>query len=149
MPGIVEAIAITPTPSALPERVESVEVVKAQGPVGDRKFSPEPAARNGYDLTLIEAEALEAVNEETDLQLTHEESRRNVLTRGIRLNGLVGARFRVGGVECLGVKLCDPCSHLQRVTRPGVLSALVNRGGLRADALTSGAIAVGDEVAEL
>jgi MOSC domain-containing protein YiiM len=147
VPGVVEAIAITPIPEGLPERVPSIEVLQAQGPVGDRKFSPEPAERDGADLTLIEAEALEAVNEETDLELTHEESRRNVLTRGIRLNDLVGTKFRVGEVECLGVELCDPCAHLQSVTRPGVLRALVNRGGLRADALSSGTIAVGDSIA--
>ncbi len=146
MSGVVEQIAIAPAIGVLPEPVERADVRVAQGVVGDRKFSPEPAKRDGADLTLIEAETLEAVSAETGLGLTHEESRRNVLTRGVRLNDLVGARFRVGEVECLGVELCDPCSHLQGLTRPGVLRALVNRGGLRADVLSSGTIAVGDEI---
>jgi MOSC domain-containing protein YiiM len=149
MAGRVEQIAISPRVAELPRPVDRIEVLAGQGPVGDRKFSPEPAQRHGADLTLIEAEALESVNSETELELTHEESRRNLLTRGVRLNELVGRRFRVGEVECLGVELCDPCSHLQSVTRPGVLRALVNRGGLRADVLEGGTIAVGDELAEI
>ena len=148
MPGFVEQIAITPTPSALPERAERVEVLAGQGVRGDRKFSPEPVERHGADLTLIEAEALEAVAEE-GIELSHEESRRNVLTRGVRLNDLVGKRFRVGEVECRGVVLNEPCTHLESLTRPGVLRALVHRGGLRADVLEGGTIAVGDAVAEL
>jgi MOSC domain-containing protein YiiM len=72
-----------------------------------------------------------------------------VLTRGIRLNDLVGERFAVGGVECVGQEWCEPCSHLQSVTQPGVLSGLVHRGGLRADIVSGGRIAVGDTVAPL
>lgn len=150
MPGTVEQIAITPTESALPEVVESIEVLADQGPRGDRYFLTEPAKRpDGADLTLIEAEALEAFTAETGIPLSHEESRRNVLTRGVALNDLVGRRFRVGGVECLGVELCEPCEHLQGLTRPGVLRGMVHRGGLRADVTVSGTIATGDELAEL
>jgi MOSC domain-containing protein YiiM len=149
VPGRVEQIAITPTPEALPEPVERVEVVAGQGPRGDRKFAPEPMERNGKDLTLIEAEALEALTAETGIELSHEESRRNVLTRDVRLNDLVGRRFRVGEVECVGVVLNEPCSHLEGLTRPGVLKGLVHRGGLRADVVRGGTIAVGDEVGAL
>jgi MOSC domain-containing protein YiiM len=149
MPGSVERIAITPTRSALPEPVERVEVLPGQGPRGDRNFAPEPQERKGKDLTLIEAEALEALAADTGIELSHQESRRNVLTRGVRLNDLVGRRFRVGEVECLGVVLNEPCDHLQGLTKPGVLKGLVHRGGLRADVLRGGTIAVGDDVAEL
>jgi hypothetical protein len=150
MPGTVEQIAITPTESALPEVVGSVEVLANQGPRGDRYFLAEPAARSeDADLTLIEAEALEAFSAETGVALSHEESRRNVLTRGIRLNDLVGRRFRVGEVECLGVELCEPCSHLQNLTRPGVLRGMVHRAGLYAEVTRSGTIRVGDDLAEL
>ncbi len=69
-----------------------------------------------------------------------------MLTRGIRLNDLVGRRFRVGEVECLGQELCEPCNHLQSLTRPGVLRGLVHRGGLRADIVRAGRISVGDSV---
>jgi MOSC domain-containing protein YiiM len=149
VPGRVEQIAITPTPHALPEPVERVEVVAGQGPRGDRKFAPEPAERNGKDLTLIEAEALEALAAETGIELSHQESRRNLLTRGVRLNELVGRRFRVGEVECLGVVLNEPCTHLEALTRPGVLRGLVHRGGLRANVVRGGTIAVGDQIAAL
>jgi MOSC domain-containing protein YiiM len=149
MAGVVEQIAITPSESALPERVDSVEVLPGQGPRGDRYFVDRVAARDGADLTLIEAEALEAFTAETGIGLTHEESRRNVLTRGARLNDLVGKRFTVGGVECVGVELCEPCSHLQGLTRDGVLRGLVHRGGLRADVVSGGTIATGDELVEL
>ena len=68
------------------------------------------------------------------------------MTRGIRLNPLVGARFTVGGVVCAGRRLCEPCAHLERMSRPGTLRALVRRGGLRADVLSDGEVAVGDVV---
>jgi hypothetical protein len=152
MAGVVERIAISPAESVLPERVDAVEVLPDQGPRGDRYFSeqPDPSRRDeGIDLTLIEAEALEAFTAETGVPLSHEESRRNVLTRGIGLNDLVGARFTVGGVECVGVELCEPCSHLQGLTRDGVLRGLVHRGGLRATVIAGGTIAPGDEIAQL
>jgi MOSC domain-containing protein YiiM len=146
MPGRVEQIAIAPVKEMLPEPVERVEVLAGQGPRGDRKFASRPAERKGKDLTLIEAEALEAFSAETGIELSHEESRRNVLTRGVRLNDLVGRRFRVGEVECVGVVLNEPCVHLESLTYPGVLKGLVHRGGLRANVVRSGTIAVGDEV---
>ncbi len=150
MSGTVEQIAISPAESALPETVASVEVLAEQGPRGDRYFLAEPAKRpDGGDLTLIEAEALESFSAETGIPLSHQESRRNLLTRGVRLNDLVGRRFRVGDVECLGVELCEPCNHLQSLTRPGVLKGMVGRAGLRADVVRSGTIRVGDDLAEL
>ena len=149
MAGVVEQIAITPRAHALPAPVERIEVVAGQGPRGDRKFAPKPMQRKGKDLTLIEAEALEGLRSETGISLSHEESRRNVLTRGIRLNDLVGRRFRVGEVECEGVVLNEPCSHLESLTYPGVQDGLENRGGLRANVLSGGTIAVGDAVVEL
>jgi MOSC domain-containing protein YiiM len=149
MPGVVEQIIIGPVPEALPQRVERVEVLAGQGPVGDRYFASEPATRKGKDLTLIEAEALEAFSSETGVELSHEESRRNVMTRGVRLNDLVGKSFRVGEVECVGVELNEPCSHLEGLTRPGVLKGMTHRGGLRVNVVQSGSISVGDEVVEL
>jgi MOSC domain-containing protein YiiM len=147
--GTVERIAISPIQSKLPQPVDSVEVLAGQGPRGDRYFVAEPAERNGDDLTLIESEALKAFTHETGIELSHSESRRNVLTRGVRLNELVGKRFRVGEVECVGVELCEPCKHLEGLTKPGVLRGLVHRGGLRANVTRSGTIAVGDELADL
>jgi len=136
--GTVEQIAIAAEESVLPGPVPEVEV-QAGGIAGDRY------ADKG-DITLIEAEALEAFTAETGIELSHEESRRQVLTRGIRLNDLVGKRFTVGGVEVLGRELCEPCGHLQSLTRDGVLRGMVHRAGLNADVVTPGRIAVGDEV---
>jgi MOSC domain-containing protein YiiM len=69
-----------------------------------------------------------------------------VLTSGIDVNALVGKRFRIGKLECYGVELCEPCSHLQKITGKDVLGTLVHRAGLNADILTDGEIAVGDAV---
>lgn len=138
MAGSVESIALTPEESALPAPVTEVDVAD-RGLAGDRY------ADSG-DITLIEAEALEALRAETGIALSHEESRRQVLTRGIGLNALVGKRFRVGGVECVGVELCEPCNYLQSLTYPGVLRGMVHRAGLRADIVSGGRIAVGDAV---
>ena len=149
MAGRVEEINISPEKRVLPQPVESVEVLPGQGPRGDRYFIEKPREREGKDLTLIQAEALEALREEAGIELPAAESRRNVLTRGIGLNDLVGKRFRVGEVECRGRLLCEPCTHLESLTQPGVLRGLVHRAGLRADVIRGGTIRVGDEVAEI
>ena len=140
MSGTVERIAVAAEESALPRAVGWVEVTAA-GVVGDRYH-------DSRDLTLIEAEALEGLCADDGVELSHEESRRQVLTRGIRLNELVEKRFRVGDVECVGQEWCEPCNHLQSLTKPGVLRGLVHRGGLRADIVHPGRIAVGDSVVD-
>jgi MOSC domain-containing protein YiiM len=147
--GRVEAIYLAVDATGEPEPVEEAEAVPGRGLRGDRYFDGsgtffEPG-KSGQDLTLVEAEAIEGMAE-SGIEIEPGESRRNVLTRGIDLNALVGERFRVGEVECRGDRLCDPCAHLQRLTKPGVLKGLANRGGLRADVLTGGRIRVGDSV---
>ena len=142
--GRVEAINIGP-PKTLPAPVERVRADAGKGLAGNRYYF-EDGAKPGQALTLIAAEALEAMASEHDVEITAAASRRNVLTRGIDLNALVGKRFRVGAVECVGVELCEPCTHLESLTRPGVIKGLAHRGGLNADILTDGEIAVGDEI---
>ena len=134
---LVEAITIGPSDALAP--VDSVSAVAGCGLEGDRHFRAD-GQRPGGALTLIEAEELEAAG------LTGAESRRQLVVRGVRLNDLVGKRFTVGDVECLGVELCEPCLHLQSLTRPGIIDELAHRAGLNADILTSGTIAVGDAV---
>lgn len=141
MAGSVEAIHIAAVESELPYPVDEVEVT-ADGMVGDRYAQ----ARN---ITLIEVEALDALRSDTGIEVSPAAVRRQVLTRGIRLNDLVGERFTVGEVECVGEELCEPCNHLQGLTQPGVLRGLVHRAGLRADIVQGGRIAVGDEVSSL
>ena len=111
--------------------------VAGRGLEGDRYFSGAgtfSGSGRGYELTLIEAEALEALAAD-GVEISWEEARRNVVTRGIGLNALVGRRFRIGEVECVGRRLAEPCSHLQRLAPPAFSRGLVHRGGLRADIL--------------
>jgi MOSC domain-containing protein YiiM len=143
--GEVVAIYIGPE-RQLPQPVERVEAHARKGLAGNRYYWPDGSAPDGNALTLIAAEALEAFHEETGIELSAQASRRNVLTRGIDLNALVGKRFTVGEVECEGVELCEPCSHLASLTHPGVLRGMVHRAGLNADILTDGKISVGDAV---
>ena len=142
--GTVEALARAPAAEAPMELIDAAQAEAGRGLEGDRYFDHEGTFSNphsnGHDLTLIEAEVVD------ELGLAPDEARRNVVTRGIDLNALVGTRFRVGEVECLGRRLCEPCAHLQRLTAPGTLRALVHIGGLRADILTDGTIRTGDEI---
>ena len=142
--GRVEAINVGPA-EQLPAPVERARANAGKGLVGNRYYFDD-GAKPGQALTLIAAEALEAMAAENGIEITAAESRRNVLTRGIDVNALVGRRFRVGDVECVGVELCEPCTTLEGATRPGVIKAYVHRAGLNADILTDGEIAVGDAV---
>ena len=147
MPGFVDSIHLAEAEAAATFPVESCLAFAGRGVEGDRNFAPPTATlKRGYALTLVEVEALEAVLEETGIDLRGGRSRRQVHTRGVRLNELVGEEFTVGSVRCRGVELCEPCRHLESLTEPGVLKALVHRGGLRADVLADGEIAVGDGV---
>jgi MOSC domain-containing protein YiiM len=122
--------------------VESVAAVAGKGLEGDRHFHP-GGARPGQALTLVEAENVESVGLEPGA------TRRQVTVRGVDLNALVGKRFRVGEVECVGVELCEPCRHLESMTRPGIIKELLHRAGLNADIVSGGTIRVGDPVVEL
>jgi hypothetical protein len=142
--GRVEAILTAPDAESPLARAERAEAVAGRGLEGDRYFEGRGTFKGpgrGYQLTLVEAEVLDSVD------LPWEQARRNIVTRGIALNALVGRRFRVGPVECIGRRLAEPCAHLERLTRPGLLRPLVHRAGLRADILQSGSIATGDQVA--
>jgi MOSC domain-containing protein YiiM len=135
--GTVEGITLVKDASGAIERVDAVRAEAGAGLEGDYHG----------DLTLIAAEALEGLERDTGISLAGHDTRRNVLTRGIDLNALVGQRFTVGDVEAVGMELSEPCTKLQRLSgEPGVLKGLVHRGGLRADVLSSGQIRVGDAV---
>jgi len=135
------------------QSVESVHAVPARGLEGDRYF----VAKGTYsdrpgpsrEITLIELEAIEALARDNEITIEPGAARRNLVTRGAALNHLVGREFRVGDVRLRGIRLCEPCAHLEGLTRRGVLGGLVHRGGLRAQILTEGRIQVGDPVVPL
>ena len=132
---------------ALPAGVSSARAEAGKGLEGDRywrgKGSFSHWRGSGRALTLVESEALD------DVGLEWAAARRNVVTRGVRLNDLVGKTFRIGAVECRGRRLCEPCRHLEKLTEDGMLRALADRGGLRADVVSDGEVAVGDRLVVL
>jgi MOSC domain-containing protein YiiM len=142
--GRVEAIYLAAEHEGPPELREAVTAVPGGGLEGDRHFG-----QDAHDLTLIEAEAIEGMAADTGIDLPARDARRQVVTRGVSLNDLVGKRFRVGAIECVGEELCEPCRHLESLTQPGVLRGLVHRGGLCAEVLSRGEIAVGDPIETL
>jgi MOSC domain len=150
--GVVELVAVAVEAEGQMRTVPSAEALAGRGLWGDRyargagTFS-DPSGR-GYDLTLVEVEALEELAAR-GVDLAPADARRNLVVRGVALDGLIGQRFRVGEVECFGQRRCEPCAHLERLTQPGVLRGLVHRGGLRADVLLGGEIRVGDDVEAL
>jgi hypothetical protein len=144
--GSVAALLLAPEAEAELVGVDEAVAVAGRGLEGDRYALGRGTFGGpglGYQLTLVEAEVLD------EIDLLWEEARRNVVTRGVALNALVGRRFRVGPVECVGRRLAEPCAHLERLARPGLLRPLVHRGGLRADVLVGGRIRLGDEVSAL
>ena len=136
---MIEAIHIGPEKAGPLEPVDSVRAIAGKGLEGDRNFKAN-GAKPGQALTLVEAENVE------DVGLDPGGSRRQVTVRGVQLNDLVGKTFRVGDVECYGVALCEPCTHLESMTRPGIIKDLVHRAGINADILTDGVIRVGDQI---
>jgi MOSC domain-containing protein YiiM len=152
--GSVEAIVVAPRAEAVMVKVDRAVARAGRGLEGDRYFAQRGTFSNahgrGHDLTLIEAEVLDVLTFPGG-HLAPQQARRNVVTRGIDLNALVGQRFRIGDVECFGQRLCEPCAHLERLTekagKPGTLRALIHKGGLRADVLTDGEIRVGSAIA--
>lgn len=150
--GEVTGIYLAGVKTAPMRPVQVATAIPNRGLDGDRyaalagTFTPRSDRLRGYDITLIEAEALDELVLSDGARLAPEESRRNLVTRGIDLNALVGREFRIGSVRAFGQRLCEPCVHLQRLTRPGVVAGLVHKGGLRADLLSRGEIRVGDRI---
>jgi MOSC domain-containing protein YiiM len=147
--GTVVSINIAPSAEAEMVSVDEVNAVPGKGLQGDRYFvrqgtfyKPQP----DRELTLVEAEAIEAFRKDSKVEFDLGDSRRNVVTRGVPLNHLVDKEFWIGDVKVRGLRLCEPCSHLQKLTTDKVLPGLVHRGGLRAQILTEGIIRVGHSV---
>ena len=144
--GRVRAVHVAPTSGAPVERREPVAAVADRGLEGDRYFRDQ-GTFEGSDLTLVERETLRGVARDYDIAIEPGAHRRNVTTEGVALNHLVGERFRVGSAVCVGERLCEPCSYLERLLEQrGVREALVHRGGLRARIVESGDVGIGDRI---
>jgi hypothetical protein len=150
--AIIEAVCIARTASADMQSLATVEAIAGAGLAGDRYYeqigfySPRPTDPGAREVTLFEAETLDDLRSEYGIEFSSSEHRRNLTTRGIRLDDLLGRQFRVGEVLLEGVKDCPPCDHLEGLVGKPVLKPLVNRGGLRARILESGTIRVGDAI---
>jgi hypothetical protein len=149
--GTVEQIAIAPAAGAHMQILTSCGALPGRGLEGDRyasnagTFSPRAGHRPGYELTLIAAEVVEELTAR-HAHLDFASTRRNILTRGIDVNALVGRDFSIGDVRCRGLRLAEPCAHLERIAGPGLLRPLIHRGGLRVDLLTGGTITTGSPI---
>ena len=147
--GSVESIHISAAAQGRTQSVGQATAIPGVGLEGDRYalklgtfFKPEP----DYELTLIEVEAIEALRRDYQVELAAGDARRNIVTRNVPLNHLVGKEFAIGDVRIRGIRLCEPCNHLENVTGKPVIKGLLHRGGLRAQILTRGTIRVGDVV---
>jgi hypothetical protein len=147
--GRVEGIFIGAEATAPLDSVPEVRAEQGRGLVGDRYWSGQgtfwkPLADR--EVTLIEMEALDALAADAGIALEAREARRSIATRGVRLNDLIGRRFRVGDATLLGIRPCEPCGHLERLTGKTLRPAMAGHGGLRAAILVSGVIRVGDSI---
>src|SRR5262245_22379089 len=148
--GMLIGIFVAARPRDDLHAVEQVEAVAGRGLTGDRYFRKEGtfSDKDGPDreVTLIEMEALEGLAREYEIKLEPSQSRRNLLTRGVPLNHLVGCEFSIGDVVLRGIRLCEPCGHLESLTCTGVRKGLVHRGGLRAQIVRGGTLRTGERV---
>ena len=150
----VTAIFIARSAQAPMESIAVADVEAGRGIIGDRYHAgagtwskPGEEHLDRRQVTLVESEAVEAVARDYGIALGADLTRRNIVTRGIALNHLVGAEFTVGSVRLRGVKLCEPCAHLERVAGQLIRRPLVHRGGLNCEVLTTGRVEIGDTIA--
>ena len=147
----VLAIHVAPQRGGSVVRLDRATLVPGRGIEGDHHHA-RPSGDPASEVTLIDAETVSALNAETGLRIEASETRRNILTRGVDLNSLVGQRFSIGDVLLEGIEPCDPCAILGRqlatasVSAPTIVRALANCGGLRARVVEGGTIAASAEI---
>jgi MOSC domain-containing protein YiiM len=151
--GEVVSIQIATNATDTLKNLEEIKAVEGKGLEGDRYYNRKGTYSEKHDesreATFIESEALEALASDYHIELKGTESRRNISTRGVALNHLVGKEFKVGEVIFRGIRLCEPCTHLEEISGKSVRKGLIHRGGLRAQIVKSGLIHVGDEIESL
>ena len=140
---------MAPSGAAAVQLHDQVQAVPGKGLEGDRYFEgagtySEQSNRPDRELTLIEVENIHVLKRDFGIELAAKDARRNIITRGVSLNDLVGVEFQIGDVTVRGLRLCEPCSHLEQLTGQSVMEGLLHKGGLRAQIITGGTIRVGD-----
>jgi MOSC domain-containing protein YiiM len=148
--GTIVSIHMAAIGTAPMNSVTNARAVVGKGLEGDRYFNKAGTYSNdpgsGRDITLIEIEAIEALRRDYAIELDPSQARRNIVTQGAALNHLVDREFKIGDVILRGTRLCDPCSHLEKLTRKGVMRGLIHRGGLRAEIISDGTLRPGDTI---
>ena len=144
---MIDAIFVSKKPRQELQEVHEVQVVFGCGITGDRHFKK--SKRPGQNITFIEAEAVDKYNSRFGQSITPKETRRNIITKGVDLNSLVGVEFSIGKAKFRGVELCEPCSVLGKllenktISKTQVVRAFLNSGGLRADIIDTGILSIG------
>jgi len=127
------------------QEVDKIELLSGKGILGDRHFHENNDIRN--QVTLIESENVDYYNNKFKTNHLYVDFRRNVVTKGIQLNNLVGKKLLIGNVKVQGHDLCRPCKHLEETLKgKDVIKEFLRRGGLRCEILNSGIITIGDEI---
>ena len=143
--SVVYKLGITINNNQPINEVKSIDVLANQGVIGDRHFSKFNDPYN--QLSLIEAENIDYYNIKFGLNIPYINFRRNIITKGIKLNDLVGKKLKIGKVELEGIDLCRPCKHLSEfLGQNNIIKEFLRRGGLRCQILTSSTIEVGDKI---
>ena len=149
MAGIIEDILICEKAGGNLKSISEVALVAGKGIEGDRyflkqgTFSESLEEKGDFEVTLIEIEEINSFNEKTGLDYSPAKFRRNLVTKGIKLNDLIGQEFSIGDVTLYGVRLCEPCAYLAGILRQSILSHMVHKAGLRAVIKKSGSINLG------
>lgn len=151
----VEAIYIARNSGGVMEYLHEAELTAGRGIAGDRyfagsgTFSKKTTGSPGHEVTLIEAEEIDRFNAQQGMSINYGDLRRNIVTRGVRLNDLVDRDFRIGTVTFRGIRLCEPCAYLAEMLSPRLLEGMVHRAGLRASILNDGKIRESDAIVAL
>ena len=141
-------LGITANSNQKIKEVETINVLANKGIVGDRHFQEFNDPYN--QISLIESESIDNYNIKFGLNISYVDFRRNIITKGVRLNNLVGKNFKVGAVELVGIDLCRPCKHLsQNLNQNNIIKEFLRKGGIRCQILSSSCILVGDKISIL
>ena len=144
MPEVIK-IGITEKNNQKIQEVKTIKVIANQGIVGDRHFKEFNDPFN--QLSLIESENIDYYNIKYGLNIPYIDFRRNIITKGIKLNGLIGKKLKIGSVQVEGMDLCRPCRHLnESLNQVNVLKEFLRKGGLRCQILNSSNINIGDKI---